>query len=196
MKKVLVACVAASMALLSNAVLTAEEASEPEIPSAGAASVVSLTATVEKIDRDDREVTLRDSEGETFTIAVGPEARNLEQLDIGDKVTIEYTQALAVALTPATEGGEERGEVAALERAPEGEKPGGVAARQIDVKATVEAIDTEKREVTLKGPERTLTVAVGEDIDLGKVKVGDQVFASYTEAIAVSVQPAEEEKDK
>lgn len=196
MNRLLVACAAASMALLSNLVWGAEPAEESEIPVAGAASTVSVTATVEKIDMNSREVTLRGPEGNVVTIAVGPEARNLEQLKVGDKVNVEYTQALAVALTPATGGEEERGEVAALERAPEGEKPAGVLARRVDIKAKVEAIDTEKREVTLKGPDRTVKLAVGEDIDLGKIKVGDQVFASYEEALAVSVEPAEESKEK
>lgn len=191
MNKFLVVFTAACMALLSNAVWSAEEASESDIPVAGVASVVSVTGTVEKIDKESRKVTLKGPEGNVVTVAVGPEARNLEQLQVGDKVTVEYSQALAVALTPATGDGEERGEVAALERAPKGEKPGGIAARQVDIKATVEAIDTEKREVTLKGPERTVTLPVSEGIDLSKVKVGDQVFASYTEAVAVSVQPSE-----
>lgn len=196
MNKLFLVCGVSCMALLSSMAFSADEAVESEIPSAGAASTVSLTATVEKIDMNSREVTLKGPEGNTVTVAFGPEARNLEQLKVGDKVNVEYTEAVAIALSPATGGEEERGEVAALERTPQGEKPGAVAARQVDIKATVEAIDIDKREVTLKGPERTLTLPVGEGIDLGKIKVGDQVFASYTEALAVSVQPADEEPEK
>jgi Cu/Ag efflux protein CusF len=196
MNKLLVVCAAASLALLSNVVWSAEEGTESNIPAAGAASTVSVTATVEKVDMNSREVTLKGPEGDIVTIAVGPEVRDLEQVKVGDKVTIDYTQAVALALSPVRGGEEERGEVSALERAPEGEKPGGVLSRRVDVRATVESIDTKKREVTLKGPERTVTLAVGKDIDLSKIKVGDQVLASYSEALAVSVKPSDETKGK
>ncbi len=72
-----------------------------------------------------------------------------------------------------------------------GEKPAGVAISQKTITATVEAIDTKKPSVTLKGPEGNLvTVKVKNPKHLENVKVGDQVVITYTEALAISVHKA------
>ena len=52
------------------------------------------------------------------------------------------------------------------------------------------AVDPQARTVTLKGALRTVTLPVADDIDIAKVKVGDQVDAVYQESLAISVQPA------
>jgi hypothetical protein len=51
----------------------------------------------------------------------------------------------------------------------------------------VQAIDLDKRVVTLKGGE-------GNVFDLINVKVGDQVAITYPEALAVSVEPVKKKK--
>ena len=59
------------------------------------------------------------------------------------------------------------------------------------VTATIEAIDAKKNRVTLKGPEgKTQEIKVKDPKNLKNVKVGDQVVLTYTEALAVSVEPA------
>ena len=59
------------------------------------------------------------------------------------------------------------------------------------VTATIEAIDAKKNRVTLKGPEgKTQEIKVKDPKNLVNVKVGDQVVLTYTEALAVSVEPA------
>lgn len=59
--------------------------------------------------------------------------------------------------------------------------------------ATVEAIDSKNRMVTLHGPQgRAVSVKVGSNIDLAKVKKGDVVDIAYYQAVAVSaVAPGE-----
>jgi Cu/Ag efflux protein CusF len=51
----------------------------------------------------------------------------------------------------------------------------------------VTAVDTQARTVTLRGPQRTVTVAVKDPAMLATVKVGDQVQATFTEALLISV---------
>ena len=68
--------------------------------------------------------------------------------------------------------------------------PAGVAARQVTVTASVEAIDKETPSITLKGPEgNSVTVKVRNPQRLEKVQVGDLVEITYTEAVAVAVEP-------
>jgi hypothetical protein len=67
-------------------------------------------------------------------------------------------------------------------------KPKVVEGAVVTARGTVEAIDKEKQTVTIKGPERTLTVQVRDPKKLDAVKVGDPVVAKYYEAIAYSVK--------
>ena len=92
-------------------------------------------------------------------------------------------------IKPGTAAG--AGQSSAIVRAKPGEMPGGMAARQSTVTATVTAIDKKKGTLTLKGPEGKTVVAKAEDPkNLEKVKVGDELLITYTEALAISVENA------
>ena len=72
-----------------------------------------------------------------------------------------------------------------------GEMPARVSARQVTVTASVEAIDKITPAITLKGPEGdVVTVRVVDPKNLEKVKVGDKLAITYTEALAISVERA------
>jgi Cu/Ag efflux protein CusF len=75
-----------------------------------------------------------------------------------------------------------------MERAAVGQKPGGVAVREVRVIASVEAIDTKKQMVTLRGPQHTVSMKVQDPAMLKGVKVGDMVEGVYTEAVALKVE--------
>ena len=66
---------------------------------------------------------------------------------------------------------------------------GETIADSVSVTATVEAVDLEKRIVTLKDENGVVRdLKVGEDVkNLAQVKKGDQVVATYHEAIAYEV---------
>ena len=48
--------------------------------------------------------------------------------------------------------------------------------------------------VTLRGPERTIDLRVRDPNQFKLVKVGDQVQATFTHAVAISVEPATAKK--
>jgi hypothetical protein len=77
---------------------------------------------------------------------------------------------------------------AAKPKAPEAAKPKGETATVVTLRGTVEAIDTEKQTVTIKGPKRTLTVRVRDPKKLEAIKVGDPVVGKYYEALAFEVK--------
>ena len=149
-----------------------------------------MTATVEAIDLEKRLVTLKGPKGETRTIKVGEEARNLPQVKVGDLVTVKFYESIAVeVIKPGTAAG--AGQSSAIVRAKPGERPGGMATRTAQVTATVTAIDKKKGTLTLKGPEGNLVTAKAEDPkNLDKVKVGDDLLITITEALAISVEHA------
>lgn len=181
---VLVLSLAAAGAQEKNATGTAER------PKVVKERVAVMTATVDAIDLEKRLVTLKGPKGEKKTIAVGPEARNLPQVKVGDLVTVKYYESMAVeVIKPGDATG--AGQSSAIVRAKAGERPGGVATRTATVTATVTAIDKKKGTLTLKGPEGNLVTAKAEDPkNLDKVKVGDDLMITVTEALAISVEPA------
>ena len=66
-----------------------------------------------------------------------------------------------------------------------------MAARESTVTATVTAIDKKKGTVSLKGPNGKTVIAKAEEPkNLDKIKVGDELMITYTEALAISVEKA------
>lgn len=158
--------------------------------SAAAGASVTAMATVAAIDLATRQVTLREEDGGLNTIIVGEEARNLAQVEVGDRVIATYDVGLVVALGPP--GAEPvRVEDTQSARTALGEKPGGIIQQTVAVTATVMGVNMVTRTVTLRGPRRTIDLPVADDIDLTKVKVGDQVGAVYRESFGLLVEAPE-----
>ncbi len=147
-------------------------------------------ATVEAVDTTSREVTLRLADGKLVTFIAGDEVRNLAQVAVGDRVIVEYSVGMIMALSPSDSKLRSRVDRVEAGRAAPGQKPAGVVRKTVEATVTVMAIDHVARTVTLQGALRTVTLPVAEDIDLSKIKVGNMVDAVYQESLAISVQPA------
>jgi hypothetical protein len=147
-------------------------------------------ATVEAVDMESREISLRLSDGQLKSFVLGDEVRNLEQVEVGDRVIVEYSAGLIMALDPSGSGVRSRTDRVEVGRAEPGQKPAGIVRRTVEATGVIMAVDKQARTVTLKGAKRTVTLPVAEDIDIAKLKVGDQVDAVYQESLAISVRPA------
>jgi hypothetical protein len=161
-------------------------------PGKGAAmQVVQASATVESVDPATRTVTLKTQGGETKSFVAGDEVRNFEQIKAGDKVNIKYLEAFTIELKKNGKDVVGRTESGSLERAAPGAKPGGVAKREVRAVADVVAVDEQKMIVSVKNDKGEIVDLHLQDPEQVKlVKKGDQVEATYTEALAVSLEPA------
>lgn len=149
---------------------------------------VTMEATVTAVNQETRQVTLLDSSGESVTFIAGEQVRNLAQVDVGDKIMVEYIEAIEIQVMGPEEAELGAGEISAATRAEPGEKPAGAAISETTVIVVIEAIDKENETVTLKGPEgNSKTVKVRNPANLEKVAVGDKVMITYTESLAVVV---------
>lgn len=201
MKKVWVVTIAALCALAFGGMAVAEEQgtagaapaekAPAKKPSVKKERVSTVTATVQAIDLEKRVVTLQGPKGNLFDVKVGPQARNLPQVKVGDEVTVKYFESVAVKVFKPGEAPQGVGVAAGVERAKAGEKPGGTAVSQVTVTATVEALDKKKQTATLKGPDgKSVTVKVQDKKNMENVNVGDEVLITYTEALAIAVDKA------
>lgn len=159
--------------------------------------LITVTAKVEKIDLATREVDLKGPLGNVATIVAGPEVKRLNEIKVGDEVTVEYYIGLAAELRAPTE--EEKAQpfvvLDGTAKAPKTSAPSGAEARIVRVVATIEGLDRTTQTVTLKGPRgRYLTVRVQDPAVLLKPRLGDTVVVTATEAIGVSVEKVKPKK--
>lgn len=150
---------------------------------------VTITAEVYGIEKINRTLWLIGPEKNVVEIDVSPDAKNFNQLKIGDIVNITYFESVAIYLgEPGELPDEKSGEM--VVRAPEGETPGGIAVEVSDISASVVYINKENRIVTLKGPlGNNFTTSVDESVeDFEELNVGDIIHVRYTKALAVDVE--------
>jgi hypothetical protein len=98
---------------------------------------VEIQATVTAIDKAKRTVTVKGPRGNTKTLTVGKEARNFDQVKVGDTVTLTYVEALT--LPGEAEGAKPGKTVTGNSSAQRWRKPAAKAANP--VVGTVTAID-------------------------------------------------------
>lgn len=155
----------------------------PDAGQPAVAAVVRITASVESIDAADRTVTLKGPRAKVVTLPVSHEVRNLDQFKAGDIVVVRYVEALALDLKRSTPGPRERTDAPAVPPA----KPGD---RQLTGIADVVGVDPKRQVVTLRVQRRTVDVKVRDPGQLKLLKLGDQVEVTYTEAVAIAIEPA------
>jgi translation elongation factor P/translation initiation factor 5A len=149
---------------------------------------VTVTATVQSVDLKTRTVELKDAEGKTTTVVVPESIANLDKLKVGDTVTTTYAVALAAEILKP-------GETAAPASVSAAKQGGGeiVSAAQRSAVLKIDSIDLATNSVTVTGPKgnkETIKVKRPElQEKLKTLKPGDEVQLTYTEAMAIKVEP-------
>jgi hypothetical protein len=155
------------------------------------AEEVSVTAKVTAIDYTTREVTLKGPLGNVVTFTVDKAVQRLNEIKVGDDVTAEYYVSLAADVRPPS-AEEKANPFKVLEetaKAPAGTSPAAGALRIMRVLVTIEGLDRPTKSITVAGPQGNLLTVQVEDVSaLSKVRLGDQMVVTYTEALAVSLQ--------
>ena len=143
------------------------------------------TATVSDINKSERKVTLKASDGTKTSFTAGPQIRNFDQLKEGDKVSATVIERLEVFVRGSGEDPRVT-HSAALARAPKGAMPGALVAESYEIVAAVKSIDQSARTAVLAFADgQTRTVKVRPDVDLTRYKVGDNVVIRVTAALTV-----------
>ena len=156
----------------------------------GAEMLVTATATVDSVDLEKRELTLKGDGGHPVTLTVDQRVKRLNEIKPGDTVTANYYASAASEFRSPTES-ERAKPVVLLEETVKVVKeadPAGVALRKYRVVATVEGVDRASSALTLKGPGgKYHTVRVKDANKLTELRLGDAIVVDYTEAFAISV---------
>ena len=159
-----------------------------EKPSFYASQTMTISAVVEEINQETRVVTVRKPDGEAITFTASEEARNLDQVTIGDVLIAEYQETVSIEVMANDGMQAEAAELSAMARSEKGEMPGMMAVDAIVVTATVEEINIEANTFKLKGPDGTIKEYTARNPqNLKRAAVGDLVVMTVTEAIAITV---------
>ena len=193
----------ASLAMLHGGMAGAQEVIKPITVLADTSPVMygrsaKVKATVEAIDLQAREITLKGVKGRTITLRVEESVKNLPQAQAGDKVVVRYNESVGLEFRKVEAGDPLAIDDAAAANKQPGQKPAAGGSKQFTVQAYVEAVMPKEKTVTLRIPDGNLVDLYVRDPNvLTSLAAGDNVVARYTEAVAVSIElPQKKEKPK
>jgi hypothetical protein len=153
---------------------------------------VEATATVESIDAATRMVRLRGTDGRSWAVQAGPDVRNLAQVKVGDLVKVRYTEAVAAEVVKPGTG--VAGATSTLQRAEVGARPGATGTVSLKGVVKVAALDTVNNTVDISASDGTVrrirVVDPKAQEFIRGLRVGDEVQLTFSEALAISVEPA------
>ena len=161
----------------------------------GETDTISQRATVRTIDMKTRTVTLVGPQGETTTMKVGDQVKNLAQVKPGDTVIVRYYDSVAYVIAPPGTKLPENAMAMAEARAVPGELPAGGVGAKIIVTGLVVGINPVAHTISLVNPAggeiRTFTVKDPQyQQTMNMLKVGDTITAVISEALVAAVEPA------
>jgi len=180
------------VALLAG-LATCFAADEPSLTRAETV-LVSLTASVESISLTNRELTLKGPLGNSVTFSVDKRVKRLDEVKVGDFVRADYYISVAAELRKPTPE-EEKTPLVMLDaagKAPPGTSPAAGGLRRFKVVTTIEGLDRTTQTITVKGPRGNyLTARVADPSNLTKMRIGETIVVTYTEALAISLEKAD-----
>lgn len=178
------------LAAAAAAVLAACAQPAPAPEAAFCEELARATATVVALDRADRDIVLRLENGEILSAELGPEIRRLDEINVGDRVAVDFYRSVAVRMAEAGENaplGAVTGERAAADQA-----PAAAVAATIEETFEVVSYDPATAEAVVRDVDGALLRAVvhPEMRDFAARRApGDRVRVQITQAVAVSVDP-------
>jgi hypothetical protein len=194
MKRILAAAVVmAAVATISVSV----PAAEPEAKAAAGTpkpivvkDKITVTATVEAIDKTNRTVMLKGPKGNLVELTVDEAVTRFDALKVGDTVKADYVEQVVYEIQKPGAAAAPDTVTAAGGKLP-GEKPGGAVMRTTVTTVTVMAIDMETPAVTIRTSDGSIqSFRVRKRENLASVKVGDKVQVTQTSALMIAVEAA------
>jgi hypothetical protein len=145
---------------------------------------VTVRATIEAIDKNDRIITLKGPNGNLVDVNADESVKRFDELKVGDVVSATYSESIAVHVRKPGDPAPDKERVIVRPQS----KPGASVEDVKTMTVTVEAIDPSVPSVTIKDPQgKTRSYRVRDPKRLEGVKVGDKVDIYYTVALLLKV---------
>jgi hypothetical protein len=152
---------------------------------------VKIKASVENINSEKREVTLKGPRGNLVTLTATEAVKRFDEIKVGDTVRAEYLTFLRAEFREPT--AEEKATplvvLAEAGRAPKEVDPAGVVGAVVKAVVKVVAINTQGKKVAIQGPRGNFMILpVADEAVLKNLKVGEVVIMTYAEAVGLSLE--------
>jgi hypothetical protein len=165
---------------------------QPVFAQVSSTSHVEIEGQVIALDQAARTVTVRGPDGNQQTFKVSADVRNFGQVKAGDMIDVDITHSVLIELRAAEDLS--TASSTSVARAPLGDKPAAMGVERNYVTAKIVAIDKKHFTVTMVGPKGRQEVFQVKDpamrAELVKLKPGQIIRATFTDAVAVAVTPA------
>jgi Cu/Ag efflux protein CusF len=180
--------VSAAMLLLAWSAAVFAQATSAN-PSFTITDVKTTKEKVENVDYATRKVTLKDDAGKVRIVKAGSDIHNLNNLKIGDEVTVETFLTVSGEVKPGpgdTLNVSSEGQTAPLP----GEKPSGIRTIEGTLRTKIESIDYDKRTITFKGRSGALTTyTIGPEAKrFNEIRKGDMLWVEYSQTTTLTVK--------
>ena len=181
--------------MLLSMVVSATAASAQNVAASAqnqaASNQITLRGKVEAVDTTARTVTIRGDQGNVVTLDVPQSVQRLDQVQVGDVVSVSYYDRVSIRPKPPGEAAVDRTEPPVTTATP-GALPGATVATQRVTTVTLTGWDPATRVVTFTGPsgasyQRRLLETTDASV-LAALKVGDRVDVTRTEAARLAVE--------
>ncbi len=155
--------------------------------------VQEIEAIVMAVDAEARVLVLRGPAGNEVVFHVGPEVRNLRQVEVGDILRVSYYTGFVFSMAEPGNAGAEAEIMAG--RAEEGARPGAMVGATTRQTVEILSVAPDGTAVSFRDADgRLQSIDVPREEGQAfarKLRPGDLVDIQYTEAIAVGVESAE-----
>lgn len=189
MKRAIFSAMVLASAVAFSLPAQAADKSKTFIKGLGEVEAIRATSTIDAIDAKNRVVTLKGEKGNLFTVTAGKEVRNFDKLKVGDTVTIDYFEAIALE-AKKTDAPPSATEVVEGDRAKKGAQPGAVVVRKVHIVTTVLGNNADTQTVLVRGPLGHLTeVKIRDPKVFESLKGGGNIELLYAEGMAINVTP-------
>ena len=144
---------------------------------------VTVRVTVDRIQKSERVVTFR-AEGNIFQdIYFDPSVKGLDDLKVGDVVTVHYQESIVVKVNRNAKLSTERDTTA------EAQKADPTVIQQATAVVTIESIDMSNQQITYRTADDRKMVQKVRDMKLLEgLRRGDRIEVTLTRAKAVSIE--------
>jgi hypothetical protein len=168
---------------------------KPTVMTRSESLLLNYTGTITDLDYPNREMTLKSSDGQVATFYVDRTVQRFNEAKVGDKVSMTYYLGVSAEVRKPT-AEEKQNPLVVLDTstiAGPDAAPGAYETRKIRAVVTIESMDKSAQTVTVKGPRgKYFTTRVADPSRFERVRIGDNILMTFTEATAVSLKPATE----
>jgi hypothetical protein len=180
--------VALVLAGVMIAVSSTAQADVTVIPVTGAEVTSEISGIVEIVNVERRMLTIKTPDGRFHVIHAPEQVGRLDEIRIGNRLTITETEAVLVDLVKGSDEAAVGTTQETVVDRESGAKPAGTITDTMTLYGRIAAVDKPGRKVSVQGAQETVDFTVNDPALLDELAVGDGVIATFIRSVKGKVE--------